>query len=296
MSTYTQTGYQSSFTKPKVSITDSAYNKIMYWVDKAPGEISGLGHVEKRGDTFYITDAFLLPQKNASSSTDIEPDDVAKAMFDRRNVPGEIQFWWHSHVNMGVFWSGTDTDTMQKICEGGYFISTVFNKKRETKTAFCIGQPILAIVDDVPLLRESLMTDEIEKALSVEYDANVKVYTHTLPSYRGYSGDDVVYENGKWVQKKTEGENGKDVAARNGASPVDIAATRQWGHQYRLKEILKLMKEVPGIDWDEASMVIDEELSQIALATADQTADEGQGDLISIAEAYDREMAERGMA
>ena len=37
---------------------------------------------------------------------------------------------------MSVFWSGTDMDTIKKLGEGGWFLSTVFNKKHEMRSAY----------------------------------------------------------------------------------------------------------------------------------------------------------------
>lgn len=56
---------------------------------------------------------------------------IAKAMYETRDDEGMFNFWWHSHVNMGVFWSGTDMDTIRQIGSQGFVVATVFNKKNE---------------------------------------------------------------------------------------------------------------------------------------------------------------------
>jgi hypothetical protein len=123
--------------KPKVVLDNEVFRKIMHWVNKSEYEVSGLGTVQVEADgVLRVTDAMLLPQKNGSTHTDIEAEDVNKALFLLKDAPGQLRFWWHSHVNMNVFWSGTDMDTIKKIGEGGWFACSVFNKKREIRSAY----------------------------------------------------------------------------------------------------------------------------------------------------------------
>lgn len=119
----------------RFTMDDKVYHKIMHWVNKAPGEVSGLGMVVIENGHYRVVDAVLLKQENTAASTDIDGAAIAKAMYELRNASGSLNFWWHSHVNMGVFWSGTDTDTIREIGKNGWLLSTVFNKRAERKTA-----------------------------------------------------------------------------------------------------------------------------------------------------------------
>lgn len=122
----------------KVFIDRIAYEKINYWIHKTTKEISGLGIVEVIDGNAHINDVILLKQENSASETEINPEDIGKAMFEFHTAgkKGDIRFWWHSHVDMNVFWSNTDYECMELISKQGWFISTVFNKKGENKTAF----------------------------------------------------------------------------------------------------------------------------------------------------------------
>jgi hypothetical protein len=151
------------------------YSKIMHFVHKSPVEISGLGKVVVEADgTLRVTNVMLLPQKNTAASTDIEAADVAKAMYQTREAPGELRFWWHSHVNMNAFWSGTDFATIKSLASGGWFISTVFNKKAESKTCVAFATPFEGIIDDVTLNIVDEVSAETLKQWDAEYVANVK--------------------------------------------------------------------------------------------------------------------------
>lgn len=108
----------------------------MYWVKKSPIEISGLGKVVMRNGHFHVISAYLLDQENSGSTTDICPNAVAKLMYESREEEGHLNFWWHSHVNMGCFWSGTDTETIRQFGEQGWCLATVFNKKEDCRSAY----------------------------------------------------------------------------------------------------------------------------------------------------------------
>ncbi len=117
------------------------YQKIMHWVKKSPYEISGFGNVEydKKNKVFTVTDVFLVKQVNGPTSTETDEADLGKLMIEQHKASGEgsTKLWWHSHANMGVFWSGTDKDTILKYGGNGYIIATVFNKREEMKSAVC---------------------------------------------------------------------------------------------------------------------------------------------------------------
>ena len=162
----------------KLSMDSAVYQKIMHWVNKSDFEVSGLGTVvyDQDNNSLKVIDAIILPQKNTGTTTDIEPEDVNKAMYLMRNSPGKLRFWWHSHVNMNVFWSGTDVDTIKKLGAGGWFCATVFNKRRETKSAFCQNEPVRLLVSDIPT--EITENVELTKQWDEEYDKNVKNVKH----------------------------------------------------------------------------------------------------------------------
>lgn len=208
---------QSVELNQKVSIvmTDLAYQKIMYWVRKTTDEVSGFGMVEAREGKLYITDAFMLPQKNSMGSTDIEPEDVAAAMYDKRNVPGDIRFWWHSHGNGAVFWSSTDTDTIRKIGGEGWFISTVFNRHYERRTSFyqkqtLLNQPFEVFLDEIPLNIERFHSAEFMAEMDKEYDANVKKKweypNHTSGSHRSGHGGSITHLRNSSTETDTKAD------------------------------------------------------------------------------------------
>lgn len=172
--------------KAKIEIDQKVYHKIMHWIDKSSVEVSGLGKLTLKDGVYRVTSAMLLPQKNGATHTDIEGDAVGKAMFMLKDEPGDLRFWWHSHVNMDVFWSGTDKDTIHKIGQGGWFVSTVFNKRRQMKSAIFISNAFARggmfsdgeslFVDDVHTEIMTYLSGEEIKEWDAEYDKNVTAF------------------------------------------------------------------------------------------------------------------------
>lgn len=167
--------------KPKVIIDRMALEKIRYLVDKDSQECSGMGITRVVGDTIYVDDVKMLEQRNGAAHTDINEDAVTKLMYEWRDREGEINFWWHSHVNMGVFWSGTDEATIKQLAQHGMCVASVFNKKGEIRTAvackievpFAAGAQVV-MFDNLALMVQTQVPDAIKAVWDEEHTANVK--------------------------------------------------------------------------------------------------------------------------
>jgi hypothetical protein len=121
---------------PSVFFKPEVWDKIMYWVRKTKLECSGFGILKQRKDgSFEVIDAMMLPQKNSTGDTEIDGAGLAKAMFHYKDTEGYMNFWWHSHHSMGVFWSQTDRAAIDLISGQGWCLATVFNHKGEWRSA-----------------------------------------------------------------------------------------------------------------------------------------------------------------
>jgi hypothetical protein len=161
--------------KPSVLIEAEVWKKIMHWVNKSDCEVSGLGLVKvEANNVLRVTDTILLPQRNGPTHTDIEAEDVCKALYEMRDADGELRWWWHSHVNMGVFWSGTDHTALRDFCApGGWIAATVVNKKREYRSCFYSKHQV-----ETPFgpYINPLMLDELPTSVTVIPDPNVAAW------------------------------------------------------------------------------------------------------------------------
>lgn len=170
----------------EVSIDDAVFQKINHWIQKAPGEVSGLGKIVKQGNLLRVIDACLIKQQNGAAETELDPASVAKAMYELRNTPGALNFWWHSHVNMGVFWSGTDIDTIREIGRHGFVLSTVLNKKREMLSSLYVKETEFipeVFINQIPTSVQAYLDVDAVKNWDAEYDAKC-----TTRSYGGSNG------------------------------------------------------------------------------------------------------------
>jgi len=128
--------------QPVIVVSQLAYEKISAWVDLCSVEISGLakGEVFRGPKTgrlhFKVDDVELFRQWGTGGGTEIDPLELAEwqEKIGAMGVMPDVDiFWWHSHVNMGVFWSGTDEECIRSLVNKGVLASIVFNKRREWK-------------------------------------------------------------------------------------------------------------------------------------------------------------------
>src|SRR6185436_12539554 len=159
----------------KIEIDAMVFHKIMHWINKSEYEVSGLGKVvvDKEKNVIRVIDAILLPQENTSTTTDIDPAAVGKAMFLLKYTPGELRWWWHSHVNMQAFWSGTDTGTIKELSKAGWFCATVFNKRNEMRSAYSQFSPVHVMVDKLTTKIVQHIADDTLKDWDKSYEENV---------------------------------------------------------------------------------------------------------------------------
>lgn len=164
-------------TNMKVTIDPVEQEKIWWYVDKCDKEISGLGRVVKVEDGHYhVTKIYLLKQECSAVETELDDEAVAALLFESRDDEGEMLFWWHSHVNMGTGWSGTDHDTMKQLGKSGMIISSVFNKKREHRTSIYLAPKDYhphVYIDDLVISTAVGLLDEEEVQLEKEYAEKV---------------------------------------------------------------------------------------------------------------------------
>ncbi len=182
---------------PKILLPMNLRNKIQFIVDNCDKEVSGLGTVvfDKEENAYRVTDICLLDQEVGAAHTDIDDNAVAQAVYETRDAEGELAFWWHSHVNMDVFWSGTDRNTMESIGKNGLCVAVVFNKKDEMRGAIVMA----------PKNYPAYTIDDVEIEIEYEYDFDTegllaemkekvreKKWTqHTYPNYSDqYNKDD----------------------------------------------------------------------------------------------------------
>lgn len=174
-----------SATDFKLEIPDDIYQKISWWMHKADHEVSGFGSLEfdEVKNQFTVKDVILLKQEVGPASAEIDPISMGRAMFRLKDSPNALKWHWHSHVDMGVFWSADDRELIQSLGQKGWILATVFNRKKEHKTAFMttvevMGRPHDLFVDNIVTHIQRYLPAELCAALDAEYADNVKPKSH----------------------------------------------------------------------------------------------------------------------
>ncbi len=119
-----------------VRIENKAYKKIEAYAlaEKENGEIGGLllGKIDDFSN-IIIKDAILL--KQLKTNVNFEIDEEAMMDFTKNASAKKLKSvmgWWHSHHNMGTFWSLPDTNCFERMCNLSNFcfgIVVAFDKK-----------------------------------------------------------------------------------------------------------------------------------------------------------------------
>lgn len=195
----------------KVHIERHAWNKMYGWCKAARSEVSGMGLVSIIDDTFVVTDVFLPKQYCSSGYTEL--DDVANSKLQERLIRRgtdmkQYRFWWHTHYNFNVFWSGTDDDNAkeQMKCNGEWELSVVINQKGEYRARadfMTLVHPLLNfpqhyLVDELPVFlipdskyhrRKRNFRSDIRRWVKpmseLPESQKPKITVHTPPVYQG---------------------------------------------------------------------------------------------------------------
>lgn len=170
---------------PEITMKDQVYRKILAYADLCSNEISALGSVQIENNKIMIDDIHLFEQIVSGASTVMSQKDISQFLCDyikNGKDPSALKFWWHSHVHMQAFWSGTDTDTINNF-SSDWMISMVSNKQGDFKIRLDMFKPFRASFEDLPLTIE--YDRSYNEEVKNEIDSKVKSYYPFLPEIRG---------------------------------------------------------------------------------------------------------------
>lgn len=164
-----------------VTIKAKAYDKLFSYVRAVDLEISGLGIVNKIKGGYEIEDVMTFKQRCSAAYTDLNRKAISNTLLDlvkqnRHKDTKKIKLWWHSHVHMGTFWSGTDDATCLRLANDDYWVSIVVNHEKQIKCRVELAKPFRMSVDDVPFETDGTPTNEPIQEFINEAKAKVKPY------------------------------------------------------------------------------------------------------------------------
>lgn len=157
----------------KLFILHEAAEKIRQYTALCPDEISGIGKVIMEKGVLTVTDVEIFKQTVSGAHSTIEPESLAEFQSDIVKKGGSMKqyvLWWHSHAHMGVFFSGTDTDTIENSSEFPYLVSLVVNKKGDAKARLDYYTPIHGFTE-LEVEVEKIPESKVAAAIRVQIDA-----------------------------------------------------------------------------------------------------------------------------
>ncbi len=176
---------------PIVYFKWKVYQEIMYIVKTMTpktGECGGFALLERmnpHAPQFMVYDYFVPGQKAVSVEVDLDGEDSTK-YFNYLSEKWPEKFGddkhrqimhWHSHGNMGAFFSATDDKQQSNIDQLGYQddyrIYIVFTAKGTFKVNFVYYSPVFAIAKDTPvgvILDDDMETMELSAERKAELD------------------------------------------------------------------------------------------------------------------------------
>ena len=114
----------------EIVIAFDLYKVLTYLLDRKYNcEFTVLTHCDRKGNEFYMYDWFIPEQENTGATTDFDADDFIPLLKEGAKIE-KMCGHMHSHVNMGVWSSGTDFDDIKEAAEmsGKYACRIVMNK------------------------------------------------------------------------------------------------------------------------------------------------------------------------
>lgn len=218
----------------ELTFTQEAYAKLMCYINLIGGyEITGFGRVVDN----KVVDIKILEQEVKTATVDCDVDAMMEFLT---NIPREeMGQWildWHSHVDMGVFASGTDTSNYKeqfKARNYHQFPYLIVNKKQDVYCRCYISpsreEEIKVYVEQEGLTQVRLSEiyseckENIEK-LCTKYEPKKTTYTTRGYGYYGsYYGEDSDDDN--W--NTYYGNNNKKKDSTISTEKADTEADRQ---------------------------------------------------------------------
>jgi hypothetical protein len=127
--------------KPVIFFTAKAYLKMTRLIQACKEEIGWHGIVTKIAPNEYlISDILVFPQVVTGMSVNPDAKAYAEWLYSHDDETfNKIRFHGHSHVNMGVTPSGTDTkyrgDIIDQLTSDDFYIFMIINKRNDIELA-----------------------------------------------------------------------------------------------------------------------------------------------------------------
>lgn len=218
-----------------VTMLPEVYNEMFAYVDAFDTECSGYGLVErfehgtvaKEEIVQYHVDKIFLPnQVNTSHDSEVSEigsAQLVKELIDQGEDVSRLKCHWHSHVNMGVFHSGTDKENYDGLQTGDYLVTLVANKKKEIYAGIEMYKPLRLSIKDITVYVNCIGEDISQKVK--ENVERVKRFEEVGKEKKKLSWTSRGYD-GKW----------SDENKKNKAEPVGFGKRLSRAEKKRMRK------------------------------------------------------------
>jgi len=232
----------------KILLTNDVAIKMKYYTKFAPGEVSGMAKtsINEDGD-IVVDDIALFDQQCTSGTTDLDDASMAKFMYEMGQRGESLKawnLWWHTHGHLGVFWSGTDTGTINAHKDVyDFLVSVVTNKAGDFKGRIDTFPKDLSPAGlDIPSKHEDLAVEiymDTEQLKSVEAEIleveiekeAVKKYVEELDKKISELNDGLLIDEDAAVVCKAEVESKVRQKVYSNVQSTNYRGGRSWSYE-----------------------------------------------------------------
>lgn len=131
---------------PQVVIDLESWQRIHEFTRQCNVEINGFGLVDYDPTTnvIKVSDVFITRQTGSMIGVDVDDRDLHRHLYalQEEGIPiNRVNFQWHSHINMDVYFSDRDKANIKRWA-GDFLVSLVVNKRGEWRCRLDILKPV----------------------------------------------------------------------------------------------------------------------------------------------------------
>jgi len=169
---------------PKIRINFQVYLKMKYFMKHFDQEIFALLIIDEEDDTLVVSDLRIPEQSVSGGHCKPTATGLAKILNDledeEQGKSEKARGWFHTHGNMGTFFSGVDEKTIKDWGKGSPYVLSIVGAKTDMKTRLDIFSPIKIELEDLdidveiedPNVEEEckkLIENKVQKTIQVPY-------------------------------------------------------------------------------------------------------------------------------
>ncbi len=151
--------------KIKINITPVLLSKLNMLSSEYNIEIGGYLIGEIVHNEIYLKDILIPSQRINSVSVNINGNDQIELRKKYGDKVKEIIGHWHSHHNMGCFWSSTDTNNMKNIMSFKKFFVFVVSSNGDHLIKISQKEPFRYDFNDCEFFIKNLKIDMLRKQI-----------------------------------------------------------------------------------------------------------------------------------